>query len=407
MTQQTPVIGYLMNAYPMTSTTFIRREIDAHERAGAQVQRYAIRPWDTALVDPLDIEEQKRTFYLLSGRMGALVGGFFPELVRNPKGLWRALTAWAHLMGNARRGLARHIAYLLEAISLKQAAERDGVSHIHAHWSTNTAAVALMAHRLGGPSFSFTAHGPDELVDPGPSSLKFKVSEARFVAAISQYCRTQLALAAGPGQWDKLKIIRCGVDTEAFNVSDAPFDTEAPFVCVGRLCPQKAQPLIVEAAAEVAKTHPHLRIELIGDGESRAEVEAAIARHGLGDKITLLGWQDTSQVRAHLRRARALLLPSFAEGLPVVIMEAFALGRPVISTYIAGIPELVDDATGWIIPAGSVSDIAEAMRAALDASPESLRSKGQQGRARVEAHHDVDANAAALLQLIMGAQGSG
>jgi glycosyltransferase involved in cell wall biosynthesis len=397
-------IGYLMNIYPVTSATFIRREIAAIERQGTPVTRYAIRRWDEALVDPADRAEQERTHYLLSGRVPALVGSFFPELIQNPKGMWRAIRAWAHLLNNARDGFARHCAYLLEAISLKRAMAHDGIEHLHAHWSTNTAAVALMAHRLGGPSFSFTAHGPDEFVDPGPASLKFKVEEAGFVAAISNYCRTRLALAAGHGVWEKLHIIRCGIGMEEFAVSDAPFDEDAPFVCVGRLCPQKAQVLLMEATAEVARTHPHVRVELVGDGESRAEVEAAIAKHGLADHVTLLGWQDNAQVRARLGRARALLLPSFAEGLPVVIMEALALGRPAISTYIAGIPELVDDETGWIIPAGSVAHIADAMRAALDAGPETLKAKGLAGRARVEAQHDVEANAAAL-RALMGPDG--
>jgi len=395
-------IGYLMNIYPVTSATFIRREIAAHEAAGVEVVRYAIRRWDEALIDPADRAEQDRTQYLLSGRLPALVGSFFPELVQNPKGVWRAIRAWAQFFWNAKAGFARHVAYLLEAISLKRAAARDGVTHIHAHWSTNTAAVALMSRRLGGPEFSFTAHGPDEFVDWGPASLKFKVSEARFVAAISKFCRTQLALAAGHAAWDKLKIIRCGVGMEQFAVSDAPFDADAPFVCVGRLCPQKAQTLLVAATAEVAKTHPGVRVELIGDGESRGEVEAAIEAHGLQDNVTLLGWQDNAQVRDRLGRARALLLPSFAEGLPVVIMEAFALGRPAISTYIAGIPELVDADTGWIIPAGSAPDIAAAMRAALETGPEELRAKGLAGRARVEANHDVAANAASLRALIAG-----
>ena len=314
--------------------------------------------------------------------------------------MWRALRAWGHLLGNARSGFLRHTAYLLEAVSLKQMMMRDGIDHVHAHWSTNTAAVALIAHRLGGPTFSFTAHGPDEFVDWGPSSLKFKVAEAKFVAAISKYCRTQLALAAGLNVWDRLEIVRCGVDLDEFAVSEAPFDATAPFVCVGRLCPQKAQALLIEATAQVARTHPDVKVELIGDGESRAEVEAAITRHGLQDNVTLLGWQDNAQVQARLGRARALLLPSFAEGLPVVIMEAFALGRPVISTFIAGIPELVDDQTGWIIPAGSVEDITAAMRAALDAQDTTLTAMGQTGRARVEDHHNVTANAARLRDLM-------
>ncbi len=203
--------------------------------------------------------------------------------------------------------------------------------------------------------------------------------------------------------WDRLHIVGCGIDVDEFAPSEAPFDASAPFVSVGRLCPQKAQTLVVEAAAQVAAKHPDIRVTLIGDGESRSDVEAAIARHGIAENVTLMGWQDNETVRAELGRARALLLPSFAEGLPVVIMEALALGRPAISTYIAGIPELVDENCGWIIPAGSVDDIARAMEEALAAKPASLKAKGAEGRTRVMDRHDVRKNAAALLDLIRNA----
>lgn len=389
-------LGYLMNAYPMTSTTFIRREIEAMEELGAEVPRYAIRPWAEALVDPKDKHEQGQTFYLLTGRLGALAGDAVHELLTNPFGLFRALKDWWRLWRNGG-GLVRHVAYLLEAISLKRRALADGVAHIHAHFSTNTAAVALLSYKMGGPGYSFTTHGPDELVDVGPSSLQLKLQNARFGAAISHYCKTRLALAGGPGVWSKLHIVRCGVPVAEFSPSEAGFKPNAPFVCVGRLCPQKAQVLICEAVAEVVKTSPEVKVVLIGDGEARGDVEAAIEAHGLQNNIELLGWCENSQVRKIVGTARALLLPSFAEGLPVAIMEAMALERPVISTYIAGIPELVDRDVGWIIPAGSSAHIAQAMSAALSASPESLSTMGKEGRKRVLDHHDVKSNAAKLL----------
>ncbi len=393
-------IGYLMNAYPMTSTTFIRREIQAIEEQGVDVKRYAIRPWSEELVDDQDRAEKDITFYLLVGRLTGLILDFAKECVTNPSGMTRTLSMWIQLWRNAGRGFVPHVAYLLEAVSLKRRAVQDGVSHIHTHFSTNSAAVAMLSNRLGGPEYSFTAHGPDEFVDWGRSSLGLKVAKARFAIAISNFCRVQLARAAGMEYWNNLHIVGCGIDVDEFAPSDAPFDASAPFVSVGRLCPQKAQTLVVEAVAQVAETHPDVRVILIGDGESRADVEAAIARHNLTENVTLLGWCDNDQVRLELGRARALLLPSFAEGLPVVIMEALALGRPAISTYIAGIPELVDEQCGWIIPAGSIDDIAQAMTEALAAKPAALKAKGLEGRARVKDRHDVRKNAAALLQLI-------
>ena len=396
-------IGYLMNAYPMTSTTFIRREIHAIEEHGVEVMRYAIRPWSEALVDEQDKAEKDITFYLLVGRVPGLLADFTKEFVTNPTGMIRALKSWMTLWRNAGRGFVPHVAYLLEAISLKRRSVSDGISHLHTHFSTNSAAVAMLSHRLGGPGFSFTAHGPDEFVDWGRSSLDLKVAEARFVIAISNYCRVTLARAAGMAQWNKLHIVGCGIDVDEFKPSDAPFDDTAPFVSVGRLCPQKAQTLVVDAVAQVARQHPNVRVVLIGDGESRADIEAAIAHHGISENITLLGWQDNETVRTELGRARALLLPSFAEGLPVVIMEALALGRPAISTYIAGIPELVDEDCGWIIPAGSVDDIATAMQEALTADAAELSAKGHVGRARVMERHDIRKNASALLELIRAA----
>ncbi len=387
-------IGYLMNTYPVTSATFIRREIAALEAQGVSVTRFAVRRWDQALVDPADQREAGSCRYLLERGALRLVVGGLREAFINPRGMARAVAGAWHLWRNAGPGaLVRHVAYLLEAVELK--ARSVGLSHIHAHFTTNTAAVALLAARLGGPGYSFTAHGPDEFVDPVAASLALKITEARFAVAITHFARTQLALAAGMAHWDKLHVVRCGVDLGALTPAVAP-QSDAPFLCIGRLCPQKAQLLLVEAMAELRATHPAARLVLIGDGESRPAIETAIRTHGLEAHITLRGWADNARVSAALAEARALVLPSFAEGLPIVIMEAFARGRPVISTYIAGIPELVDARCGWLIPAGDVSGLSAAMRDCLDATPDALSDMGAQGRARVVADHDVTQSAAAL-----------
>lgn len=392
-------IGYLMNIYPMTSATFIRREIQAIEASGIVVTRYAIRPWTEHLVDEQDRAEKEKTFYLLIGRLPALSRDFFLEALANPIGMCRALAGCFKLYRNAGRRFVAHVAYLLEAVSLKRQTSKDDITHLHTHFSTNSAAVAMLCARLGGPGYSFTAHGPDEFVDWGRASLAMKVAEARFVFAISNYCRVQLARAAGMECWDKLHIVRCGVSIEEFPRSEAPFDKKAPFVCVGRLCSQKAQALIVEAVARLVPEYPDLSVILVGDGESRADIEAAITRHGVQKNVILEGWCDNAKVRELLGNSRALLLPSFAEGLPVVIMEALAIGRPAISTYIAGIPELVDEKCGWIIPAGSVDHIVAVMRQSMMASEKELVTLGSEGRERVKRDHNISTNAAAILGL--------
>lgn len=394
-------IGYLMNTYPVTSATFIRREIAALEAIGVDVARFAVRPWSEDLVEAADRAEAARTHYLLAPGALRLLWFFLLELLANPRGCVRGFAAlWAMARAAGQGALLRHVAYLLEAVHLKRAAK--GCAHIHAHFTTNTAAVALLCHRLGGPEFSFTAHGPDEFDDPKASSLALKLAEARFAVAITQFARTRLALAGGPQVWDKLHVVHCGVDLDDMTPVPPPPDN-APFVCVGRLCPQKAQVLLVQAMAELVKTHPDARLVLIGDGDTRPQIEALIARHSLQNAVELRGWADGAAVKAALSGARAMVLPSFAEGLPIVIMEAFALGRPVISTYIAGIPELVDREAGWLVPAGDVAALADALRKCLETPRERLDVMGVTARKRVEDRHDLRASADRLKALFEGA----
>jgi colanic acid/amylovoran biosynthesis glycosyltransferase len=152
-------IAYLMNTHPMTTTTFIRREIEALERRGFDVARYAVRRWDEKLVDPRDVRESERTTYLLSGNASGLVVAFFQETFANPRAVWRGFVQMLRLAKAARAGSVRHIAYLLEAVSFMRQAREDNVQHVHAHFATNAAAVALLSRVMGGPSYSFTAHG--------------------------------------------------------------------------------------------------------------------------------------------------------------------------------------------------------------------------------------------------------
>lgn len=392
-------IAYLLNSYPMTSTTFIRREIAALVAAGIDVKRFAARHWEGKLVDREDIAEQRRTHYLLTGNTANLLRAFAKELLANPIGMMRAVRASFTLYGKARSGVGRHTAYLLQAAYFKQCANAEKIDHVHAHFATNATAIALLSYLMGGPSFSFTTHGPDEFDNTDRFSYELKMKHARFIAAISNFGRVQLARAGGWEHWGKIVIVRCGLALADFE-PDYRFDPDnLTFVNVARFNSQKGLLLIPAAIVLLKDEFPNLKVVLIGDGEERARFEREIDQKGVGHMIELRGWQTNSEVRQALSDSRALLLPSFAEGLPVVIMEAFALGRPVISTYIAGIPELLDSSCGWIVPAGSVEALAAAMRAALLASPQTLVAMGVEGRKRSVAQHDVTASAAQLAQL--------
>lgn len=391
-------IAYLMNTYPLTSTTFIRREIEALEAQGLEVERIAVRKWVDQLVDPLDIADQKKTQYLLSGNVLGLFAAFLKTMLLNPAGFFLGFKLWVQVCRNSVSFSIKHVAYLMQATSFYQLCKQKNLKHVHVHFSTNATTVAMLAKCMGGASYSFTAHGPDEFVDPSTISMHLKVQHATFVAAISNYCRVQLVRFSSYEYWDKIVIVHCGLHLEDF-VPNYDFDAKnQSLVCVGRLCPQKAQLLFPPALAQLKQDFPNLKVHFVGDGESRLALEQSIKQYKVEDMVVLHGWMVNAEVRQLVSEARAFLLPSFAEGLPVVIMEALALGRPVISTYIAGIPELVDSDCGWMIPAGSIDHIADAIRAALGDSPAVLAAKGAEGRKRVEREHNLALIAPILLK---------
>jgi colanic acid/amylovoran biosynthesis glycosyltransferase len=248
-----------------------------------------------------------------------------------------------------------------------------------------------LCRALGGPPYSFTAHGPEEFDNAPLLGLRQKIRRATFVAAITSYARSQLFRHCEFHQWHKIKLVRCGVDAHFLAPLPADMPRGRPLVSVGRLCEQKGQLLLIEAIAKLHRQGRDLELSLIGDGEMRPELEAVIARHGLGDKIRILGWASSETIRQTLDESCALVLPSFAEGLPVVIMEAFARARPVLSTFVGGIPELVvPGRNGWLVPAGSVDDLAEGLRQVLDASDDELTALGLRGREDVRRLHDIE-----------------
>lgn len=393
-------IAYLVNRYPAVSHSFIRREIAAVEAAGVQVVRFSIRACAADLPDAQDRREAGLTQVVLGQGAATLLLAVVRVALRHP-GRWlrAAGLALAMAQGVPAR-LPRHLAYLVEACWL--ATRMAGVTQLHAHFGTNPAAVARLAGLLAGVPYSFTVHGPDEFDAPAALDLAGKIADARMVVAISAFGRSQLMRWSAFADWPRIAIVRCGVDA---SFADAPLDGDraAPALCcVARLGAQKGIPLLIEAAAVLAGRGVDFRLKLVGDGEMRGEIARMIADRGLADRIEITGYLDAAGVRRALSGARAMVLPSFAEGLPVAIMEALALQTPVIVTAIAGTPELVDATCGWLIPAGSVERLAEAMAQALAADPARLRAMGEAGRARVLALHDSDRNGRQLAALFAG-----
>jgi len=394
-------VAYLVNQYPSISHTFVRREIEALERLGARVARYSIRPMTgKALPDPADQRELGATHALLERGGKALLPSVARIAATRPQRFARAEALTLRIGKRSERGLLRNFAYLAEACALLEQLEANEVQHVHAHFGTNSAAVAMLTHVLGGPSYSFTAHGPEEFDKPDLIALREKIAHAAFVVGVSSFGRSQLYRYCRAQDWGKLHVVRCGVDGDYVSRALEPVPDVPRFVSVGRLSEQKGQLVLVEAAAQLKREGRSFELVLVGDGPMRPDVEALIAREQLASHVTITGWASGDEVRRQIEAARAFVLPSFAEGLPVVLMEALGRGRPVITTYIAGIPELVqNEKSGWLVPAGSSSEVADAMRAALDATPAQLTAMGKLGYERVREMHDVDQNAQALFAL--------
>lgn len=393
-------IAYFINQYPKVSHSFIRREILALERNGFEVQRIALRGWDGELVDDEDLRERGRTRYVLQEGLRGLLLPVLQTLREQPRCFLSALLLALRMGLRADRAWPYHLVYLAEACRLLPWLREFGATHVHAHFGTNSAEVVMLAEALGGPAYSFTVHGPEEFDKPQFIHLGEKVRRAAFVVAISSYGRSQLFRWVEQAHWAKVKVVHCGLERAFHDVPPVAMPTAPRLVCVGRLCEQKGQLLLMQAAGLLAEQGHEFEIVLAGDGEMRAEIEALIERYGLQARVRITGWISSEQVRAEILAARALVLPSFAEGLPVVIMEAMALRRPVLTTYVAGIPELVcHGENGWLFPAGSVEALAVALADCLAQSAETLTHMGEAAYQRVLERHDIDTEAAKLAAL--------
>lgn len=396
-------VCYFISEYPAVSHTFIRREILELERNGIAVLRVSLRRDHATLVDVADLNEKDRTQYILDGNLMKFAAAFGSALLRAPGSLVKACAATFQMSRRSSRPALLHMAYLAEALVLAHGVRAEDVDHVHAHFGTNGAEVAMLCHLLTGVPYSFTIHGPDEFDRPEYLGLPAKVKHAAFVCVVSSFTGSQIRRWVPADQWTKIKLVRCGLDVDFLGEHPLRSVSENHFVSIGRLTEQKGQLVLLDALALLKRNGVPFRMTIVGDGPLRPQIERAIRELELEQHVELAGWQSNSKVRALIRDARALVLPSFAEGLPVVLMEAFALGRPVIATYVAGIPELVtDQACGWLVPAGDVEQLAGAISACLNAPDERIRSMGILGRRRVLQQHDIAKECGRLADLFRG-----
>lgn len=396
------VLGYVTSLYGRAADTFIRQEVRQLRKLGHTVVTFSIRrPGREHAVSDEVRNEQATTDYILEAGPLKLGFAFLACILCRPLRMARTVALAWKSCAPGLKAIVWQVFYLVEATYLARRIESLGVEHVHDHIAMNSASVCMLAATLSGVTWSMTVHGPHDLIDPLRWALPEKLESAAFSVFIAEFGRSQGMWHAAPSVWPKLHVVRCGLD-ETFLGSAPIAIPQAPrLVFVGRLSPEKGVVLLIEAAAKLKRDGVRVELVLIGDGPSLPDIEQAVAQHGLDDAVTLLGWQGSERVREEILGSRALVSPSFAEGLPIVLMEAMALHRPVVSTYVAGIPELVQSGiNGFLVPPGSVDDLAEAMHAVTGASIDQLSEMGRHGAARVAARHNAGANARHLEALL-------
>lgn len=399
----TPRIAYMTGEYPRATDTFIQREVAALRRRGAHIETFSVRqPPAAEDVSSEQRAERAGTYYLLPPCAVALFKSHAGLLFKSPLRYVRALGLTICLRPPGMKALGRQIAYFGEAALVARRMQQHGLLHLHNHFSDSSCSVAMLASVMGGFTFSFTMHGPGEFFEPMRWRLDEKIRRALFVCCISDFCRSQGMIFGPPENWDRMHVVHCGVDPEQFQpIRHQGRGSQVLFV--GRLARPKGVPILLEAIAKLRESHPDVRLSVVGDGPDRQQLESTALRSGIESKVQFLGYQSQSQVRELLKQSDVFAMASFAEGIPVVLMEAMAAGVPVVATRIAGIPELVEDGrSGFLVSPGDSAALAHRVGQLLD-DPGLRNAIAAPARLKIERDFNLTTESERLWQVLTAA----
>ena len=397
-----PRLGYLTGEYPRATDTFIQREVAALRLAGFEVDTFAVRrPGPEHLVGPEQREGQATTTYLLElVRTAALPLAHLRALAGGPHRYLRGLRlAWETRRPGLRGGLYQLI-YFAEAVLLGRELRKRRIDHLHNHFGDSSCTVAMLASEVSGVPYSFTLHGPGIFFEPYTWSLGEKVDRAAFTACISYFARSQAAIFASPDTMDRVHLIHCGIEPERLQ----PASHTGPgtnLVFVGRIVELKGLGVLFEALRRLVPDRPELTLTVVGDGPDRATLQERAESMGLGPQVDFVGSKSQAEVAELLSRADVFVLPSFAEGVPVVIMEALGAGLPVVASFVGGIAELVEDGiNGFLVRPGDPGQLADRIASLVD--DPGLRTRlGTAGRHTVALEFDSVVEASRLASLFV------
>ncbi len=361
-------IAYLLSQYPAISHTFFLNEVLAMRAHGFLIETASINGLQPPAAGFPDTEmrEAAHTFYVKQAPKLAILRTLIRTLFTRPDVLLRGLSAALTLRPWDIPGTGYALFYLVEAIILGEWMLRKGCSHLHVHFGGAVATVGMLTSIAWKIPYSLTIHGPEEFYDVGSSFLEQKIEAAAFVTCISDYCRSQLLKISPVSGWPKFHVCRLGVRTDVFvPVLSAPRDI-LHIVNVGRLHPAKGQMVLLESFLELHRRRIPARLSIVGDGAGIDSLREYIRRNDLQDLVTLHGALSHPATRQLLGTCDLFVLPSFAEGVPVALMEAMSMEIACVSTYVAGIPELIESGEqGLLVPPSSTEALTDAMATLL------------------------------------------
>ena len=393
-------IAYLSNPYPAISHTFIFREICSLREEGFEV--FPVSVDHTPNLDKMTAAEQQEaanTMVMKSASLATLLRATATLFASSPTGFLRMARRAASFCVTGPKHPVKAVGYLAEAVLLLDFLHRHDIRHIHEHFANPTALVAMLCKEYGGVSYSLSVHGPDIFYQVDSALLADKVAGASFIRCISHYCRSQIMRITSYPHWHNAHIVRCGIDPDQYAPAEPAANPTPRLLAVGRLCPAKGQHLLLKSCALLRDQGQEFTLTLVGDGPDRASLEQLCHELNLDDRVRFCGALGQDEVRTEYRQADIFILPSFAEGVPVVLMEAMAMEKPVISTRITGIPELIEHGhTGLLATPGDVDDLTGQIRTLL-ADPAQGKSLGRAARQQVIAHYNQASNCSKLAHL--------
>lgn len=394
-------IGYFTNSYPRATDTFIQREVLGLRKRGIDVRTFSVRRAGTDHDVGTEVMEEKRnTHYLLPVGPATLIGANVSAFIRAPKRYLAALVLALRTRQPGLRGLALQLAYFQEAVLLAVELKRQSITHVHNHLGDNSGTVTLLVSALIGIGYSITIHGPHIFFDPTHWALREKVRYSRFIACIGHYCRSQMMLFSDQADWDRLKIIRCGVDSERFHCGEVR-EKVGKLLYAGRLAAEKGLPVLFESLRTLADQGYEFELTLAGDGADRRSLEDLGRQLGISHRLVFAGYVSQDGVRNYLQQTDIFILPSFAEGVPVSLMEAMACGVPVLATYVGGVAELVvPEETGLLVPPADSRALSAAIARYFD-DVELRRKVSRLGREMVATNFNLDAEVEKLAALFL------